>query len=256
MYCGTIATDINIIMHVWGKWPGYVLLAVFLWHHVYRGLVVSVFLSRAVVEIQSLSLAAEDQSAISVEERFQIRWTPVNDVLLVAILLSPMAMLLTFVLDVWSFFDVFGVPSPPLLAVQSYSELRTVLMPAMQSLFSAVLATVIFWLGNDPVNGIFYSRILFSAAVTMSCASMLVGLCRLLYTSHCRDKGVWRTFFLLVKGGLLRPSDPAASLEGFFAALWKWLLVHVGRIFGFHFFEEEGDGPTSGVIEMKIMLAG
>lgn len=236
VYCVAHFTEIRVIIEVWPKWPAYLLLAIMLWHHVYRGLVVSFYLMRK--HLRSAFLEEEGQSAslpVLEQQQFTAVWV------LLAILLSPVAIISTFLMDIWSFFDVFGVPSPPLLSVESYADMRTVVMPAFQSLFSAVLTTVIFQLGNSPTNGIFYSRMIFIRSVAFSCASMLMGLCRLLVLSHGRDRQVSRTFFLLIIGGLLRPTDPTKTLRGFFAALWKWLLVHVGCLCGIEVLEEESE---------------
>ena len=164
----------------------------------------------------------ESVAVSSTVEGDKFRWTCLHIVL--ALIWSPLVMLLTFALDIWSFFDAFGVPSLPLLNVESYSDMRVVLLPALQSLYSAAITTYIFLEGNNPRSGIFTTRFLYMRAVFFACLSMLHGLLKLLTLSRASGRHVWTTFFLLVRGRLLCPEDSSATLKQFFAALLAWLL--------------------------------
>jgi hypothetical protein len=225
VYCAALGTDIQIIVDVWGLWRVYALLAILLGHQVYRGLVVSLYLMHAGMEARSgLSLEDKGVDASNVD---RAQWALPRIIL--AVVLSPLATLFTLLLDAWSFFGVFGLASLPLLTVESYSEMRTVLMAAVQSSCSALIATAIYSVGVDG-NGL--SDSLYIRSMVFSCASMLLGLCSLLHVSHSRGRQLLRTFFLLATGGLLRPADPAATLTGCLSAMWTWLRAHVGCFCG------------------------
>lgn len=100
-------------------------------------------------------------------------------------------------------------------------------MPLCQSLFSAIVTSVIFGLGNNPNNGIFYSVLVYTRSVVFSCAAILMGLGRLLYICHRRDRRILRTTCLLMTGKLLHPVHDGSTATfqpssdwGF----WKWLV--------------------------------
>lgn len=182
LYLAGLVTEIQVIVKVWNLWSAYVLLAIFSWHHMYRGLIVSFYLLRVSSETPVLksngaefSELPEGNSNASIEsvadsstvEGDKFRWTCLHIVL--ALIWSPLVMLLTFALDIWSFFDAFGVPSLPLLNVESYSDMRVVLLPALQSLYSAAITTYMFLEGNNPRSGIFTTRFLYMRAVFFAC---------------------------------------------------------------------------------------
>lgn len=219
LYCGTFVNDIRVMYEVWGLWSCYALLAAFLWHHIYRGLVVSFYCAR--LYYGSFYLAETGQ--ILSPQAGASQWAR----RVLALVMSPLAFLLTYVMDVWSFFEAFGAPSPRMLELESYADMRAVVMPICQSLFSAIITSVIFRLGNNPNNGIFYSVLLYTRSVVFSCAAILMGLGRLLYICHNRDRRILRTTLLLMTGKLLHPVHDgrrAAFQPSSDGGFWRWLV--------------------------------
>ena len=144
-----------------------------------------------------------------------------------ALVLSPLVFLLTCVMDVWSFFEAFGAPSPGMPELESYADMCAVNMPLCQSLFSAIITSVIIGLGNSPKNGLYYTVLLYTVSVVFSCAAILMGQGKLLYICHRRDRHILRTTGSLMTGKLLHPvhdGRTAAYQPSSRGSFWRWLV--------------------------------
>ena len=165
------------------RWYGYTLLGVTLGHHVYRGMVLSLFLTR------SYSAAApEDLVLICMRCAF-------------AVVSCPIMVLFTLYMDICTYMAaILGMQSPSALDVDSYADMRSLVMSVLQSLPIAISTTVIFLEGNSPFWGEYYTVGYAALILVGSLSSIMVGLGRLLYVAHSQNRRLLRTFVMVFTG--------------------------------------------------------
>jgi hypothetical protein len=183
-YLYDVSRDVWVLLKVWQfqQWYGNAVLAAMMMHHVYRGTVVSVYLTHGYHAKLPRSLK-----------------------IVVIIVIAPLVMFLTLVMDIWSFLNVLGMPSPAVLGVESYSKMRSLVIATCQSLPVSIIVTVIFSLGTRPSAGEYLGIRWYVLSFGGSALSMLWGLHVWLSLSRIRNEAIYRTWILIMTGGLLCP---------------------------------------------------
>ena len=202
-YYYDLVTSIIVLKQVWGKWPGWVLFAIFLFHFATTG---------AIFFYHTLHRAI-------LGRYHQTRHKAVFCVCvcIVSCLLSPLTIPVVIVLDTLAFLNAvmrcvgqlarlrcFQWLRPGYVVaarvnswmrswneadlawvdLESYENMHNLIAAIWQSLPTVILNSVLFSLGNKPSHGVFLSGRLFVAAIIASCLAMLKGLFVVLWEAH------------------------------------------------------------------------
>ena len=230
-YYYDLISNIVVLKQVWRKWPGDILIAIFLFHFALVG---------AAVAYQGLFRIVE------------AKYGPIKTsfclflVICVAIMMSPIMIPLVLLLDTLAFIrQVFLctghiVQWPGLkwlhpgysaffglyqcvragnfvglkwLDLEDYEDMHNLIAAAFQSLPTVILNSALFALGNKPSHGEFFSTGLFINALLASALAVLKSLVVILWKAYARRESVFAMTFSVATGKtLVAESDrPRAS---------------------------------------------
>ena len=223
-YYYDLVSNIVVLKHVRGKWPGDILAAVFLFHFAFVG---------AVVAYQGLRHRAIAKHA-SISRNFDIVTA------LLAVVASPFMIPTILFLDTLSFvrqvflcamhivqwptlkwlcpvyMSMFGLyqcvrADNPLglnwLDLEEYEGTHNLIAALFQSLPTAVLNSILLALGNKPSHGEFLSNQLFIVAFVASALAMWRSLAMILWKAYSTTEPASQSACSVALGGMLAPDQ-------------------------------------------------
>ena len=226
-YYYDLITSIVVLTQVWGKWPGWVLFSIFLFHFATTGAIV---MYHAIHKAVARRYHQTEHICI-----FCVC------ICIISCLCSPLTIPVMLLLHTIAFLrrvlecvgqlalvPCFWWLRPAYLAafqvnrwvracnevglswvkLDRYEDMHNLTAAICQSLPTVILNSVLFSFGNKPSQGIFLSGKLFIAAIIASCLAMLKSLCMVLWGAHKRRINPLVYTFGLAIGGTLAGEQP------------------------------------------------
>ena len=205
-----------MLAQVWGKWPGHVLIAIFLFHFAATGLVVALHARRCLAPAQPATPFGQclRTSLIAVVCVLGAPFIPAMFVLDTLAFAQHLFIAITQVMHLpifskccspssavtWPFTHIGRVQC---IDLENYEEMHNMIAAAFQSLPTVILNSVLFSLGNKPSHGISLSNRLFVAAIVASCLAILKTIAVLLWQAHRTHTSPLRQLIDMMSGRTL-----------------------------------------------------
>lgn len=227
-YYYDLVTSIIVLVQLWDKWPGHILVAIFFLHFATTGVIVTI---RAMGMFHAKLFCTLPRS---VYQR--------SAMVLVCILCCPVSILIVVLLDTMALADhVFAcvkflagllhahvgclvgtqvtccaVPQPIAhvmdtlnwVDLDDYETMHNLVAAILQSLPTVVLNSVLYSSGNKPSHGLFLSDTLFITSIVASCLAMLKCLACMLWEAHVRSVSPLAHVFHISSGKTLQAVSP------------------------------------------------
>ena len=219
-YYYDLVTSIIVLVQLWDKWPGHILMAIFFLHFATTGIIVvirAVGMSHAKL-FGTLPASVYQKSGIAL---VCLVSCPVS--ILVVVLLDTIALAVHIFACVQFLagllrahlgcatcssikrFRFSGVTdSLSWIDLENYETMHNLIAAVMQSLPTVVLNSVLFSLGNKPSHGLFLSNTLFVTSIVASCLAMLKCLALMLWEAHTRSVSPLAHLLSVTSGKTLR----------------------------------------------------
>ena len=200
IYVYDFTKDIIVLAKVWAfhQWYGYTLLGVLLGHYVYRGVVMSVYFT---------------QSSVNETGPGPLWVTCMRRKILLVVVSCPFMVIFTLYMDMCTYLTaILGMQSPYAVDIDSYADMRSLVMAMLQSLPVSIITSIVYLRGNSPFWGEYFTVRNAALILVGSLSSIVLGLCRLLYVAYAKKLAVHRAFGMLFTGqGLHHPIRAVTS---------------------------------------------
>lgn len=236
LYYNDLIAAAIVLSNVWDTWPGYTLLAIFLFHFALTG---------GIVIFHSMTVWMDNwRFAPNPSRRFLLH-------VLVAVICSPFSIPVVLFLDTVALFREIGIAIIKLAAIPScsrpkaekirayfnnytciylgitwidiegYEDMHNIVATCFQTTPTIALNSVVFALGNKPSHGIFFSDSLFIECMTAAYLQMLKSIVLYLWAAYNEDMHVSVYMIKVMTGNFIlkkpydaKPAKQQTSLHG------------------------------------------